>query len=303
MKYTFIAILVFVCNAFAQTIIENARFGEQGQQPGQFSNPNALSISPDGTLYIVDTGNSRIQLFTLKGKFIRSVGGFGFKNDQFDKPFDIWTRSVLNFYIADYENQRVVRYDKNMNFISALESAESGNPDFMFREVSSVAVNSQNELFLLEHGENKIIKYDRNGKAERIFGTYQSGAGKLLEPHQLEIHGIDKIIVSDRGKKALIVFDFFGNYIKYIQSQEFVAPAGLAVDQLSRVYVADPGAAAVFRIDPTLTEITKLDLKLDIPLKTPTDLTVWKAPGPEQKPYTVYILDGHELIIGNLLDE
>ncbi|MBN2426038.1 MAG: NHL repeat-containing protein [Calditrichaceae bacterium] len=303
MKYAFIVIFIFFTNAFAQTIIENARFGEQGQQPGQFSNPNALSISPDGTLYIVDTGNSRIQLFTLKGRFIRSVGGFGFKNDQFDKPYDIWTRSVLNFYIADYENQRVVRYDKNMNFISALESTESGNPDFIFREISSVAVNSQNELFLLEHGENKIIKYDRNGNAERIFGAYQSGTGSLVEPHQLEIQGIDKIIISDRGKKALIVFDFFGNYIKHIQSEEFVAPAGLAVDQQFRVYVADPGAAAVFRIDPALTEITKLDLKLDIPLKAPADLAVWKEPGQEQKTYKVYILDGHELIIGNLMDE
>lgn len=295
--------LLFVYFLNAQTFVEQARFGEKGFKPGQFSNPQSLSFAPDGTLYIVDTRNSRIQIFDQHGRFFRSLGGFGFKYDQFDQPWDIWTRSALNFYIADYENQRVVRYDKNMNFISSLESSEGETEDFQFLEVASVALNSQNELFLLEHGENKIIKYDRNGNAERIFGAYDSGPGELIEPHQLEIHGINKVIVSDRGKQALVVFDFFGNFIKLIQSDEFKTPSGLAIDDQFNTYVADPSAKAIFKIDADLNEVKKVKMKLEQPLSTPIDIACWKEPRREDKPAKLYILDGNQLIIGNLLDD
>jgi sugar lactone lactonase YvrE len=38
--------------------------GGPGTEPGQFLNPNGIAIDSRGTLYIVDTDNHRIQVFS-----------------------------------------------------------------------------------------------------------------------------------------------------------------------------------------------------------------------------------------------
>src|SRR5262245_19444326 len=42
-----------------------------GDQPRQVSNPRVLAVSPRGDLYIADTGNRRVQVFSLKGLALR----------------------------------------------------------------------------------------------------------------------------------------------------------------------------------------------------------------------------------------
>ncbi len=98
-------------------LVELGRFGGTGNAPGNFSDPSALDISGDGRVFICDTGNQRIQIYDLMGRFRINVGGFGWAVEKFDQPMDIWARSTINIYIADYNNQRVQRFDKDMNFI------------------------------------------------------------------------------------------------------------------------------------------------------------------------------------------
>jgi DNA-binding beta-propeller fold protein YncE len=42
---------------------------------GCFVAPNAVTVDNDGTIYVVDTGNSRVQVFDKEGKFIRIING------------------------------------------------------------------------------------------------------------------------------------------------------------------------------------------------------------------------------------
>ena len=41
-------------------------FGSKGNGPGQFTGPEAMTITNDGNIYIVDKGNSRVQVFTYE---------------------------------------------------------------------------------------------------------------------------------------------------------------------------------------------------------------------------------------------
>ncbi len=69
-----------------------AQVGSQGSGPGQFfSSPYGLSsystgymaIAPDGSLWVVDGGNYRLQHFNAQGHFIASVGSAGSGPGQF----------------------------------------------------------------------------------------------------------------------------------------------------------------------------------------------------------------------------
>ncbi len=57
-------------------------WGQPGKTaPGDFHLPHSLAISPDGTLYVCDRANSRVQIFTPDGKYIGMWTGMGGPND------------------------------------------------------------------------------------------------------------------------------------------------------------------------------------------------------------------------------
>ena len=58
--------------------------GFSGSRPGQFNYPVSIDAGPDGRVYVLDAGNSRIQVFDSRGKYITEWGEFGNGEGQFD---------------------------------------------------------------------------------------------------------------------------------------------------------------------------------------------------------------------------
>ena len=49
-------------------------WGEPGSAPGQFNLPHGIAVDSAGTVYVADRENSRIQLFSPEGEYLRSWG-------------------------------------------------------------------------------------------------------------------------------------------------------------------------------------------------------------------------------------
>jgi DNA-binding beta-propeller fold protein YncE len=75
--------------------------GRRGTGEGEFNLPLQAATGPDGTLYVVDGGNFRVQAFTPDGKFIRSIGSIGRRSGQFSRPKGIGTDNDGNIYVVD----------------------------------------------------------------------------------------------------------------------------------------------------------------------------------------------------------
>ena len=48
-------------------------WGEPGTAPGQFGVPHGIAINPAGQIYVADRENSRLQVFSLEGDFLREI--------------------------------------------------------------------------------------------------------------------------------------------------------------------------------------------------------------------------------------
>lgn len=84
-------------------------FGKPGSREGELYKPTNLALSADGRLYVADTGNFRIQEFTLDGRFVRSLGDIGNGLGQFARPKGLAIDRAGRLYVADaaFENIQV----------------------------------------------------------------------------------------------------------------------------------------------------------------------------------------------------
>ena len=69
-------------------------WGEPGSQPGQFNLPHGIAVDSSGIVYVADRENSRIQLFTPKGEYLKSW-------DFVNRPDDIFIDTQDNIYVAE----------------------------------------------------------------------------------------------------------------------------------------------------------------------------------------------------------
>lgn len=92
--------------------------GMAGAGPGEFNAPNQVRVGPDGNIYVSEghdadahaSGNSRIQVFSPKGKYLYQFGSVGSGPGQFNQAHDFDFDSKGRMYIADRNNNRVVIY-------------------------------------------------------------------------------------------------------------------------------------------------------------------------------------------------
>jgi tripartite motif-containing protein 71 len=290
-----ILLLAFTCSAQLR-VEELGRFGGSGNTPGFLKNPSAVDIVQDGRIIVCDCGNHRLQVFDGGGKFLKDIGGFGWANNQFDEPRDIWARSTIDIFVADYNNRRVQRFDKEFNFLNSLVSNPGYDDRFQFREILSAAYSPRGDIFILDQGEKKVIKFKPDNKAEIAFAYFESGAGELIAPVQLDLTSDHRLLISDAAAKAVLIYDYYGNFIQKIEHPLFKSPSGLAVDEQNRIYVCDPLSAAIFIFTSRGTFLGQIETIDGLRFEYPLDLAL----AGRANHYRVYIIDKDRVIIASL---
>jgi DNA-binding beta-propeller fold protein YncE len=94
-------------------------FGGPGTEPGQFSGPAGLTVSPNtGRIYITDQYNGRIQVLDSNENFLFAFGTPGSEPGQLREAIGIAVDEQENIYVADSQNSRVQVFDSEGNFLS-----------------------------------------------------------------------------------------------------------------------------------------------------------------------------------------
>jgi hypothetical protein len=87
-------------------------WGAPGSEPGQFARIRAMTLGPDGNLYVADACNHRIQVFTRDGALVRLWGSAGTGPGELSYPYDLAFGRGEHppLYVVEYGNHRVQKF-------------------------------------------------------------------------------------------------------------------------------------------------------------------------------------------------
>lgn len=80
---------------------------DKGERSAEFINPVGIAANDEGDVYVVDSGNSRVQKFTFDGRYVASWGSMGSSDGEFKDPYGIAIDAEGRIYVTDLNNHRV----------------------------------------------------------------------------------------------------------------------------------------------------------------------------------------------------
>ena len=225
-----------------------ALIGEKGFAAGEMDYPRAVAVNSDSTIYCVDTGNNRIQVFSKSGDFMFSFPISG-DSDNFSScgvAINLQQGTVICPEVRMHEAD-MARADTIL--IYTLEGRLLHK--LSFRDTLSkalcVAVNSLGHMIVADYELHRIFIIDKHGRRLlRQFGDVGSAEGQFDHPTFVCVGDDDSIIVSDGDNHRIQVFDKAGKFLykfgrKGTGKGEFMMPFGVATDHHGNILVVDGG--------------------------------------------------------------
>jgi hypothetical protein len=175
---------------------------------GKFKNASSFYINPAGFIYVTDTNTDEVIAMDTLGNVFKEIGGYGWGESSFDKPVDVFA-DALKVFVADKNNHRIQRFDKNLNFNFQIYTRDSDVEAERFGYPLSAVMSNQGDIFILDSENIRIVKFDIFGNFIQNFGGYDYGSYALQKPRQLAVSSRNDIFVIDG--KQIVIFDQYGN--------------------------------------------------------------------------------------------
>ncbi len=239
--------------------------GSPGVENGQFTIPRNVAIAPDGTIYIADSGNHRVQAFDPEGNFLTSWGSFGSEAGQFNEPWGIVADETA-VYVADTWNHRIQKFALDGTWLTSFGISGSPTEDEtglgLFFGPRSLTLLPDNRLLVTDTGNHRMQMLDRDGQFLAQIGSAGAALGFLNEPVGLATGSDGSVYLADTWNGRIQKFspDLIAQEewrVNAWTSQNIGNKPYIAVDSQARVYVTDPEGYRVLVFDESGTYLAQ----------------------------------------------
>jgi len=224
---------------------KNKVIGVEGNALGEFRKPKAIHVSLDGRIFVADTGNNRVQIFSADGSNEYAFGKRGNRDGQFSGPQGISVDSTGKIYVADTQNNRIQIFNHDGIFLNAFGHSMESNKEVSadLRRPTAIAISMQDEIYVLDQGNTRVQVFAPDGMLIRTIGEKGNLPGQFENPVDIALDENDNLYVVDQGNHRIQIFNPRGNFIQAFGSPGkgggyFQKVSAVAVSE-GKIFVAD----------------------------------------------------------------
>ena len=241
-----------VTNTYHQLAIRSTlTFGNTGLSAGRLLDPHGLTRGANGDIYVADSGNHRISIYSPTRVFLGQIGKPGTGSGEFNinqSPMAVAVSPSGTIYATDWWNHRIEEFGPDGHIIRSWGHYGLHGP-YAFFGPRAIALGPNRDVYVADTGNRQIAVFSPTGRFLFRFGRAGSAAGQFEEPSSVIAAPNGDIYVADMWNSRIQRFDAGGHYlgswpVPSWQSQSYEEP-----------YLAQLPNGNILATDPTNSRI------------------------------------------------
>ena len=200
----------------------------------------AVTVDSAGVMYFSHASNSLVSAVVLSTGVQMSY----LLNNTISRPSGLVSDGRGSLYIADSENNRVVR----VNTTTGLVIANITTVDPALHWPCGVALDAANSLYIADTWNHRVVKLDSSGVQQAV---YTAHSPSLRFPAGVAVDGEGSVYVADGGNDRVVKLSGRGGQVLAVYETSGVklrSPSAVMVDAAGAVYVADTWGHRVVKL-------------------------------------------------------
>ena len=185
------------------------------------NNPEGVAVDGSGNVYISDTYNNAIKMWTAASDTVSTLVSTGL-----NRPLGLAVDHAGNVYIADAFNNAIKMWTAVSGVVTALVPLGLAYPD-------GVAVDAAGNVYIADYFDGAMKQW---GAASGIVTTLASG---LDYPGGVAVDAAGNVYITGYNDGTLKRWSAANGTVETLISPQLHGPSGVAVDAAGNVYIAN----------------------------------------------------------------
>lgn len=250
---------VLLTSSFTQTSFASGDYdllyewGKYGPtEPSSFAHPQFIAVGEDGSIYVSDFGNKRIQKFSSSGEYLTHWGHSGKQLGDFYNPTGIAV-SDDSVFVVDRDLNKVQKFSLDGEFLSTW--GKKGTAEGSFLYPNGIAIHNE-LLYVMDTGNQRIQIFSTDGEFVSSFGSSGLGAGQFLNISGIDVDADGNVFVTDKGNGKVEKFNADGellqSFLFYFPNYIF-SPEAIAIDPNGDMFVVNSNNGKILHLSQNST--------------------------------------------------
>jgi DNA-binding beta-propeller fold protein YncE len=169
-----------------------------------FWGPRDIAIDDQERVFVTDTGNKRVQVFTTDGEFLTMFGGFGIEPGQMNEPVGLAAAADGHIYLADTWNRRVQVFDADLAFLKEWDIDGWWGESVVNKPY--LTVDETGYVYVTDPEGYRVLIFNDSGQPLTAFGQIGADDSSFNLPIGVAVDEEGYIYVTDAGNHRIMKF-------------------------------------------------------------------------------------------------